>query len=217
MLAIAGGKGGCGKTTTTLLLAATLADRGGGPLAVDADASMPDLHLLAGAPAAPGLGAVRSGQSPAGVAHRSERFPGTAVLPSGDVPAADVGDALRRLEGQPEQVLLDCPAGSGPGAVRPLRVADRTLLVTTTSADSLRAASKTASMARAVGASPVGAVVVTRRPGGDDRRPDADRVAARLDCPVLGAVPRAEVAPVTAEEVRAAYARVAGKLHRRNI
>ncbi|POG57234.1 nucleotide-binding protein, partial [Haloferax marisrubri] len=45
MLAIAGGKGGSGKTTTTLGLASAL---DGPVLAVDADRDMPNLHAMAG-------------------------------------------------------------------------------------------------------------------------------------------------------------------------
>ncbi|ESP89504.1 nucleotide-binding protein, partial [Candidatus Halobonum tyrrellensis] len=45
MLAVTGGKGGTGKTTTTLGLARALDGR---TLAVDADWDLPDLHALAG-------------------------------------------------------------------------------------------------------------------------------------------------------------------------
>jgi septum site-determining protein MinD len=48
MLVIAGGKGGCGKTTTALGLAAVLAERGAPAVVADADRDMPDLHALAG-------------------------------------------------------------------------------------------------------------------------------------------------------------------------
>ena len=203
MLAIAGGKGGCGKTTTTHRLAAELARLGETPLAVDADAELPDLHLVAGVPAGPGLPAVTAGEQPRSVAHRTAG--GVDVLPADGVAAAAVPAALRRLRADAGPVLVDCPAGAGRDATRPLRAATRTLLVTTPTAAALRDTLKTAAMARTVGTDPVGVVAVDRRgcdadrsdvesvrtadgqPPSDDRLTDAD--ARRLfDCPLLGRV-----------------------------
>lgn len=63
MLAIAGGKGGSGKTTTTACLARGLAGEGPPPIAVDGDCDMPDLHLVAGTCPRPGIGAYEDGAS----------------------------------------------------------------------------------------------------------------------------------------------------------
>ncbi|MFB6218937.1 MAG: AAA family ATPase, partial [Halobacteriaceae archaeon] len=54
MLAVCGGKGGVGRTTTAVGLGAALAGHHRATLVVDADADMPDLHALAGTPAEPG-------------------------------------------------------------------------------------------------------------------------------------------------------------------
>jgi septum site-determining protein MinD len=150
-VAVAGGKGGCGKTTTALGLALAADRMGRSTLAVDADVDVPDLHRLAGL-------------DPPGADPRPrpvEGAPRAEVLPA--PPGADPGDLAGRLPDSPtayDQVLLDCPAGAGRDAAVPLRAADRTLLVATADPASLRDAAKTAAMSRAVG-TPVAAAVLT--------------------------------------------------------
>lgn len=81
MLAVAGGKGGCGKTTTTVGLALAADRAGWACLAVDADRDVPDLHRVAGVERTTVEGSIaqepaegprsardRSGESPAGSA-----------------------------------------------------------------------------------------------------------------------------------------------------
>ncbi|MFB6163904.1 MAG: MinD/ParA family protein [Haloarculaceae archaeon] len=218
MLAIAGGKGGCGKTTTTLGLARALAasgPRGSAPLAVDADCEMPDLHLRADAAPEPGLAAVADGTPPASAAHRTPVAPGAAVVPGVDTDARDLPRALPRLREWDGPVLVDCPAGAGRDAARPLRAADRTLLVTTPTVESLRDGVKTAAMARALDAAPVGVVVVERARNGTE--PPADRVAALFECPVLARVPAVDEPPIRAESVRLAHRAVGKKVFERNV
>ncbi|MFC4549609.1 MULTISPECIES: MinD/ParA family ATP-binding protein [Halorussus] len=131
MLAVAGGKGGCGKTTTTLALAGALARQRRSVLAVDADPEMPDLHAMAGVERDPGLDAVgaESGTDPLAVAQSAKTAgvaSGVAVLPA--VREAGVGHRLAtyaRLAGRADVVLLDCPAGAGPDAAAPLRADER--------------------------------------------------------------------------------------------
>jgi len=191
MLAIAGGKGGSGKTTTTLGLArATDAPT----LAVDADCDLPNLHALAGVPRDP----------PAdGVGHPDPVSPSeTHVVPAPHDASEGIGDRLRRLrEDDTRLALVDCPAGAGPDATVPLRIADRVLLVSTACVAGLRDAAKTAAMARAVGTPVVGSVLTRARlapPGVDDL----------LDCPVVATVPDAPE-PLDDGGVRRAYRRLA--------
>jgi septum site-determining protein MinD len=116
-----------------------------------------------------------------------------------------LGDRLRRLrDDDPELALVDCPAGAGPDATVPLRVADRVLLVSSACVAGLRDAAKTAAMARAVGTPVVGGVVTRARlvpPGVDDL----------LGCPVVTAVPDAPE-PLSDPDVRRAYRRLARTL-----
>lgn len=211
MLAIAGGKGGCGKTTTTLGLGAALARQRGSVLAVDADRDMPNLHAMAGVPRTPGLADLRERRVEA-VRHGVPRRTGIDVVPASPTPAGfDLGRALERLRGHAAHVLVDCPAGAGPAAADPLRAADRVLLVTTLQPPSLRDTAKTAAMARALG-TPVAGAALTRV--ADPSADVAERVASLLGCRVLTIVPAAKDAGtsddvLTDPAVEASYARLA--------
>jgi len=195
MLAVAGGKGGCGKTTTAVGLALSAARRGQATLAVDADVDVPDLHRVAGVAGPP--------EAPA----RPRAVPGSngaAVLPA--APGSDPDDLDARLARarRYDRVLLDCPAGAGRDAAVPLRAADRTVVVTTDDEASLRDAAKTAAMSRAVG-TPVAAAVVTgreRSPGG---------VPSLLGAPAVEPVPTAD-RPLASRAVRRGHDRLLRRL-----
>jgi len=180
MIAVAGGKGGCGKTTTTLGLARAAARAGDRALAVDADAGMPDLHRVAGVDREPTLG----DGPPGAVAQPHPDCPAAAVLPAPRDRLAR-SSVLARCRGTRPTVLVDAPAGAGPDAAAPLRAADATVLVTTLEPACLRDAARTAAMSRALDTPVVGAVV--SRAG---RAPDG--VGALLETGVLGCVPYAD-------------------------
>lgn len=201
-VAVAGGTGGCGKTTAVLGLAAGLARRGTRPLAVDADVDLPDLHVGAGVDREPGLPALAAGTPPGRVQQPSTRLPGVDVIAAG-VGRPAVGEALCHVLGLDRPVLLDCPAGAGPDVAAPLRAADASVLVATDAPESIEDAKKTARMARALDAPPVGTVVRTGETG----------VATGLPAGIpTRTVPEVSGAPLLDERVRAAYERVAGLL-----
>ncbi|MFB6081062.1 MAG: MinD/ParA family protein [Haloferacaceae archaeon] len=202
MLAIAGGKGGCGKTTTALGLARAL---DGPTLVVDADVDMPNLHSLAGVDREPTL-ADLDGRPPDAVAQPQPGVRGVSVLPAPRVtddaaPAA----ALSRLAAAGVPTLVDCPGGAGPDAAAPLRVVDGVLVVSAACAPALRDAAKTAAMARALGTDVVGAVLsrTTTAPAA---------VSSILGCPVLGTVPAVDPPVLPRDVTRTAYARLASAL-----
>jgi septum site-determining protein MinD len=202
MLAIASGKGGSGKTTTTLGLAA---ETPGPVVAVDADRDMPNLHALAGVP--------RDVEDDASTGHPHPAFEDVRVVPA--PPAAEpsrsdrlpASERLERIDRRTEAtVLVDCPAGAGPDVAGPLAAASGAVLVTTPCAPALRDAAKTAAMARALGTPVVGAVLTRARvavPG----------VSDVLDCPLLGCVPPVDPPVLEDQSVRDAYANVAATLH----
>jgi len=205
MLAVAGGKGGCGKTTTALGVAAALAAVGErserSVLVADADRDMPDLHTLAGVDRTPTLEDAVNADAPGAVARSTEdvHAPGVRILPAPTGITGDVTVALSTLSD--DVAVVDCPAGAGPDAVAPLRIAGRVLLVAQATGESLRDAVKTATMARELDCRPVG-LVLTRT----DRVPDAVRAA--LDVPDAWTVPPASGAPLDDDAVRTAYRQV---------
>ena len=194
MLAIAGGKGGTGKTTTALGLATVLGaarDRTGeavdalgrGVLVVDADVDVPDLHAMAGVAREPTVL-----DDPDGVAVPDR--PGVRIAPAPPAAATSAfRDRLRALAARDDEVardrrrgrrvLVDAPCGAGPDAALPMAVADAVLLVTRPTVAAVRDTAKTAAMARALGTPPAAVAVVestadrtpTERPPTADRTP----------------------------------------------
>lgn len=157
MLAVAGGKGGSGKTTTALGLAAAIVRKGGQSIVVDADRTMPNLHVLAGVSPTPTTDELAAGHDHNRVRQEWPAVPGVAIVAAGHREPLDA--ALSRIDCWEGTVLIDCPAGAGHDAARPLRSADRTVLVTTDANEALEDTVKTDALARELDASPVGAVV----------------------------------------------------------
>jgi len=215
MLAIAGGKGGCGKTTTAVGLARGLASLGTRPLVVDADLDMPDLHHRTGVDRQPGIAAAVERGEPRVVAQCGGRFPEIDVLPCGGADMATAASLFERLGAggdggrHSEPVLLDCPAGASPDAAAPLRAADRTVLVSTPRERSLRDAAKTAAMARELDA-PLAAVVLVRSEGRADP-------SGLLDCDSVVHVPELSEPPLETQESAARHLQCAKSLTKRNI
>ena len=165
MLAIAGGKGGCGKTTTALGLARALADRGYEPLLVDGDCDMPDIHTLAGIERTYGVDSLADGTALGAAVQPWPANPGVSLLTAGRPAKTDV--ALRRVIDWPGPVLVDSPAGVGPDATRPLRHAEATLGLSTDEPECREDTRQTLSVARELDAPPLGVVLRGQRGSAD--------------------------------------------------
>ncbi|MFW6434919.1 MAG: MinD/ParA family ATP-binding protein [Halovenus sp.] len=178
MLAIAGGKGGSGKTTTALGLAAILQDRGREPLVVDCDCDMPDLHHKAGVESIGGIDGLADGTPVELVAAESTTVPGVRILTAGS--RENLDRALSRLGVWHGPVVLDSPPGMGPDAARPLRHADRSLLVSTDRHQSVADTRTTARSARKLDAPPVGLLVRETGIQSPSNWPEPDTVRKRV-------------------------------------
>ena len=221
MIAVAGGKGGSGKTTTTLGLARALSRRGAPVVAADADWDLPNLARLAAETDSDVGRAARRGAEADGSGARTvlDAVRGTAqiavdratptVLAAPDDPrSVDAGatfDALAGAAPDGAPVLLDSPAGASPDVAAPLRAADGALIATPLRRAALRDGAKTAAIARRLDCPPIGVVVI-----GETSVPD--RVGTLLDCPVLGTVPDGGAAPLADPSVRSAYDDLARRL-----
>lgn len=208
MLAIAGGKGGSGKTTTTACLARALASQGRDPIAVDGDCDLPDLHLVAGTDREPGVDAVADGDPPSAVAHSAIELPGVDVLPAGRAGDDALREALSGLSNCRRPVVVDTPAGASPVVATTLRAADAALVVSTPTRESLGDAAKSVAMARTLETTVVGAIL-TCSAGCIDP-------AELLGCETLSHVPDVSD-PLTDDTVATRYERVVDQLNKRNI
>lgn len=171
MLAIAGGKGGCGKTTTTLGLAGALAQRGFDPLVIDGDCDMPDIHHQVGMTRSGGVDTLADGQPLRDVIVRSERFPGVAIVTGGRRDSLDA--ALRQVCRWEGPVLVDCSAGRNRESLRPLRYADKAIIVSTDQPQCIQDAVLTRDIAGRLSTSPAGIIVrrTSRKSSGGESRP----------------------------------------------
>ena len=215
VIAVVGGKGGCGKTTTTLGVARALVDRGQTPLVIDADADMPDLCRLAGAEERGGTDGLAAGAPVREAAVRPPAFPGIRLVTAGG--RRRLPEALAAAAAYRGPTLIDTPAGASPGVARPLGRADRALLVTTTTPACLEDARSTHTLARRLDTPLAGTLVregfrdsdrQSSVPGRDPRSgPESDRIPGR----VLARVPTV-AAPFESSAVRAGWQAVAAAL-----
>lgn len=140
--ALANQKGGVGKTTTAVSLAASLAEAGANTIVVDADPQA-NATVALGLPKdeQPSLYDVLAGTTSAVDALRETGTPNLRVLPAhADLAAANVElprldasdyllrDALAPLRDEAAFIFLDCPPSIGPLTLNALGAADRVIV-----------------------------------------------------------------------------------------
>lgn len=188
--AIAGGKGGVGRTSVALNLGATLDQYGYDTVVVDADLQMSDFGTMLDVDVDPGLHSVLAGEATVGSA-LVEVPGGMRVLPGersieafADADASKLGDVLEMLGEFADVVLVDTGTNFSHATVVSFGSADGILLVTTPDELSVRDATHMEELADHVDSDVVGAIV-TRARG----RRDVESVNEAVDVPVLGGVP----------------------------
>jgi len=196
--AIAGGKGGVGRTTTAISLGTALAERTYETVVVDADLGMANVARMVGVEPEETIHDVLAGEATVDDA-LVELESGLAVLPGAweleAYATADSGelagcvDALREAY---ELVLVDTSAGLSNATAVPIGLADGTLLVTTPDEVARYDTLKTAQLVERVGGTVLGVVVT----GVTDRR-QRETVEAHLERPVVGLVPTTDAGPDT--------------------
>lgn len=210
MLAIASGKGGCGKTTTALGIATTLAGPETVVQAVDLDCDMPDLHVLAGVDRRPALDAIDpvspNPEKPKAVLASAPGRPGVGVVPA---PETDTPKTVQRCLDRlpPVPTVLDLPAGAGSGAVKPLEIASAVVIVTIREREAIEDALKTATIARELGTEILALVVRS-----DSPLPEtvADRFS--IDAESVYRVSHVEGAPLATRELIQTYRRIGAEI-----
>ena len=199
VIAIAGGKGGVGKTTTCINLGAALSAAGAEVAIVEADLAMANVVDFLSLGGGPDLHDVLTGT--AAVADAARETPAGTVFPSGtdldgyaDADVDRLADVVDELRGRYDVVLLDTGAGVGYETVLPLAVADATVLVATPRVAAVRDASKTAELVDRVGGDVLGVVFAK---SGTGSSPPVERIAAFVGADLLGHVGDDDAVPVS--------------------
>lgn len=136
---VTSGKGGAGKSTVTAGLGYALSRHNGRVLLIDADAGLRSLDLMLGVSGTTmyDLSDVFAGNcEPVRAIYSSPVFQNVFVLPAPlrleEMCSPDEMRALcRSLASYYDQVIIDCPAGLGPGFETAIAAADRALVVST--------------------------------------------------------------------------------------
>ena len=194
LIAVASGKGGVGKTTTTCNLGVALSQLEKSVIALDANLTTPNigLHLGMHKPMV-SLNDVledRANIVDAIALHES----GLRVVPAGlsmkhlrTLNPDRLWNVVLDLFGSADFVLLDTPAGLEKGAKSVLEAGEEVIVVTNPETPALTDALKTTRMAYRSGAYVLGCVL--NRVRGESHEVTVEEVESMLDIPVIGTIP----------------------------
>jgi len=192
---IAGGKGGVGKTTTAINIAAVLESEGYDTVVVDADLGMANLGEMLGVEYDVSVHEILAGNSTVSAA-LTDAPGGLTVIPGeqsleafAEADPAKLRKVLKTLRNTYDVVLVDTGAGLSHETTVPLGLANGVLLVTTPDEVAVSDTVKTAELADRVDGTVIGALVTRVT-----RDTDVPAIADQLPCPLLGVIPADTVA-----------------------
>lgn len=194
LITVASGKGGVGKTTTSINLGAAMNSFGKEVVVVDANLTTPNVGLHLGAPIVPiSLNHIMNGKAKISEGIY-EHESGTKIIPSSlsinDMKnldhnkLKDIGKKLRKMA---DVVIYDCAAGLGDEAIAAMEAADELVLVTNPEIPAVTDALKTAKMIEQMGKTVKG-VIVTRSKKVKSEMPISN-IQEMLELPILGVIP----------------------------
>lgn len=194
IITIASGKGGVGKTTTAINLAAALNSFGKDVIIVDANLTTPNVGLHFGAPIVPiSLNHVLSGKAKV-VDAIYEHKSGTKIMPSSlsvkelkNLNHGRLKDVSKKLKKMADIIIYDCAAGLGEEAVAAMEAGDEMILVTNPEIPAVTDALKANKLLEQMGKD-VRGVIVTRVSNHRSEMPISN-IKEMLELPILGVIP----------------------------
>jgi len=194
IIVITSGKGGVGKTTTVINLAAAINHFGKDVLIVDGNLTTPNIGIYLNSPEVPvTLNHVLSGKAKlieSIYVHKS----GFKVLPSSlsvkelnKIKTENLKLIKNELKNFSEYVLVDSSAGLGKETLNTLEIADEIIVVTNPELPAITDALKVIKVAEKMKKKILGAIVTRVRKDKIEMQPD--NVKELLEIPILGMVP----------------------------
>lgn len=194
IIVITSGKGGVGKTTTAINLAAAMNYFGGDVLVIDGNLSTPNVGIHLNAPEVPvNLNHVLRGKAEPFEAVY-EHDSGMKIMPSSlsikelkKTKMEKLKNFKKEFGKIAEHVIFDSAAGLGPEASSVLEIADELIIVTNPEMPAITDALKAVKLAEML-KKPVKGVIVTRVRK-DDIELSPEVVKEMLEIPILGMIP----------------------------
>ena len=192
--AVISGKGGVGKTTSTVNLGTSLTHLGEDVVLVDANLTTPNIGIHLGAPIVPiTLNHVLNGLAKLEEAIY-EHESGTKVMPaslslkeSEKLDYNKLSNISKKLKKISDHILVDCAAGLGQEARSAIKASDEIIIVTNPEMSAVTDALKTIKLAEEMN-KPVLGVLITRYRGGNTDM-SIENIQDMLEVPILGIIP----------------------------
>ena len=193
IISIIGGKGGTGKTTTTINLGAALNEIGKSSIIIDGNLTTPNIGIYLGIPVVPvNLHHVLQKKN-----HISEAMylhpSGMQIIP-GDISTEQLKNVdplklnktMLDLEGLADYILIDAAAGLGREAIAAIKACDKVLIVTNPEMPAVTDALKTIQIVQDMKKQVLGIALTRNRGDGWDM--SVNDVEEMLEYPVLGVI-----------------------------
>jgi septum site-determining protein MinD len=194
IITITSGKGGVGKTTTSINLGAALNQFGKEVIIVDANLTTPNIGIHLGAPIVPiNLNHVIIGKAnleDAIYEHES----GTKIIPSSlsvkelkRLNYKGLKDISKKIRKLADYVIVDSAAGLGEEAIASMEMADEIIIVTNPEITAVTDALKTLKIAEDMGKNVKGVIITKVKKSKHEMT--IENIQEMLDLPILGVVP----------------------------
>ncbi|MDD5254160.1 MAG: cell division ATPase MinD [Candidatus Nanoarchaeia archaeon] len=193
-IGIISGKGGVGKTTTSINLGAALTYFGKNTVVIDANLTTPNIGIHLGVPIVPiNLNHVLQGKNTMNEA-MYEHPCGTKIIPASislyDLKKTNPDNLkkhIRSLDNKSDIVLVDCAAGLGREALMALDAVDELLIVTNPELPAITDALKTIKLAEEMKKDIIGVILTKTKENNLDV--SINNVQAILEKPVISSIP----------------------------